>query len=237
MKLITAMALLFAQATLAQESEFKLENESEAGLVVTSGNSDTQTYNLAQSNKFGFGANALTLKGKYLQQKSKGILSARPWSAAARYERDLTHKVGAYVGQIIESDVFAKYQQRYHSDLGLKYSLSKSEEMHWFAEAGYRFTRENRVSGEHLNQHYARAFSQLEKFWNPRASSKLWVEYLPNFTNASDYQMNAELSTLAQLHSVFSIKLAYLARYDNLPAPGAVSKTDNTVTTSLVAKF
>ncbi len=223
--------------SFAQDSSFKFENESEAGLVLTSGNSDTQTYNFAQSDKFTFGDNLMSLKGKYLQQKSNGILSAKPWSVNFRYERSLTHKISLFFGQTLESDIFARYKQRYHSDLGGKYFFSNSEEMPWFVEVGYRFTRENRTSGDQLSMHYVRAYSEIMRKWNAAVSSKLWVEYLPNITTGSDYQINTEASTLAQVNSIISLKVAYLMRYDNLPAIGAKTKSDNTFTTSLVAKF
>lgn len=234
---VTFLLAISNTALMAQESTSTFSNESEAGLVVTSGNSETQTYNLQQSNKYSLGNNSLALKAKYLQQKSAGVLSAKPWSVGLRYERVLNHKFSLFAGELLESDIFAKYQQRYHSDLGAKYIFSSNESLKWFYELGYRFTMENRTNGEELEFHYMRNYTEVEKFWNSKVSSKLWLEYLTNFTTGTDYQMNAEFSSIAQLQSIFSIKVGYLFRYDNLPAPGASTKSDSTFTTSLVAKF
>lgn len=223
--------------SMNEEKALAFNHESEAGLVITSGNSKTQSYNLAQLNKLTVSNHEFVLKGRYLQQKTTGVLSAKNWAIGLRYEFNFSKKFGLYAGELLESDIFAKYKQRYHSDLGAKYVFSSGDKFKWFAEAGYRFTKENRSSGESFNFHYMRLYSELEKKWNDKVSNQLWVEYLPNFTVGSDYQINAQLSTLALLDSIFSLKMAYLLRYDNLPAVGANYKTDNTFTTSLVAKF
>ena len=154
-----------------------------------------------------------------------------------RYERELTERFAVFVAQNMESDVFAGYIQKYSSDVGGKYHIFKTEEQKWFVEAGYRFTRENRLNGQHLNFNYGRVYTEAERQWNKSFSTKLWVECLPNFTVSEDWQINTEASITAMLNEIFSIKTAYLLRFDNQPAPGATRKTDSTFTTSLVAKF
>jgi len=63
----------------------------------------------------------------------------------------------------------------------------------------------------------------------------LWVEYLPNLDESEDYSLNGEASINAAIDNTFSVKTAYLVKYDNVPA--AEYRTDSLFSTSLIAKF
>lgn len=216
----------------------KVTNESEAGIVLARGNSESDTLNFRQLNEYRFTINRFVFKGSYLQTKSIGVLSAKAWSLGLRYERELDKKFSLFLGQIVESDIFAGHKQRYSTDLGGKYNiLHQDENWDWIVEAGYRYMVENLVTGEHKKYHQARLYTEVLKIWSPTASSKYWVEYIPNFTRSEDWLFNTELSTTVALTSIFSLKTAYLLKYDNLPASKTRKYTDSLFTTSLLAKF
>jgi putative salt-induced outer membrane protein len=210
--------------------------ESQAGVVVTSGNTDTSTLSFGDETGYRFSENLARLKAAYLYQKSAGVVSGKSWSLGLRYERVLTEKLSAFLGETAEGDLFSGVRQRYSTDLGGKYQLVKEDLFSWFAELGYRYTRENLLTvSRSLN--YARLYTELEKKFSATVSAKYWIEYLPNFTDSTDWQLNTELSLSAALSSIFSVKSAYQIKYDNeVNAPGLV-KTDRVLTTSLVAKF
>jgi putative salt-induced outer membrane protein len=65
----------------------------------------------------------------------------------------------------------------------------------------------------------------------------VWTEFLYNFSNSTDYRVNAEPSLSVILTDVFSLKLAYLINYRNLPAVAGKKQLDTLYTTSLVAKL
>lgn len=231
--IIAVLVFLFSGAAFA---EFK--NESEAGVVITSGNSRTNTYNAKTITQYLFDKNTLRLEASYLQAKQSGVLSAENWLLGLRYERELSEKLSVFLGQSVESDPFAGFLQRYNSDLGAKYYLYKLEKNFvWFAEGGYRFTRENSTGGVHQNFQKARFYTEAEKFWSEATSTKLWVEYIPNFTVSQAWLLNGEASVASALNSTFSVKTAYLVRYNNRPPVAKADKTDTTFTTALVAKF
>lgn len=212
-------------------------NESEAGIVITSGNTRTQSLNFKQTDSYGWQSNVLTFKGNFLRTTTSGTENARYWTLGLRYDRVLSEHFNVYVGQAVESNLFAGYLQRYNTDLGGKYYFEKSEGFEWSAELGYRYTLENRLSGPNPRDHYVRGYTEAMRAWNQSVSTKLWVELLPNLTRSSDYQINTELSVSAALTEIFSVKSAYLVRFDHEPAPGALEKVDTLFTTSLVAKF
>lgn len=215
----------------------KLQNESEVGIVVTSGNARTQSYNLKQTNSYLFSGNLLRFIGKYLQTRNQGIESARQWSLGLRYEREISTRWALFAGQSLDSDIFAGYFQRYNSDGGGKYFILKQERLEWLTEAGYRFTHENRRNGQSKQFHYARIYSEFTRGWNENVSSKLSVEYLPNLVESRDWLLNGEFSTSAVLNKIFSLKVSYAVRYRNVPPPTAIAKTDTVFTTALVATY
>lgn len=237
MRLLMAfiMTMMISTAALAEISNFS--NESELGIAVANGNSDSQSYNFKQENKFSWGENAFKFNGRYLNTYSDSKESARYILGALRYERELSSRFAVYAGQMLESDKFSGYDLRHSSDLGFKYYMVKEETVYWTAEAGYRYTNEKQTSGAHAYKNQIRAYSEVEKKWTPTVTTKYWIEYLPNMDDTKDYEINTEASISAALNNIFSIKTAYLLRYDRVPPPTAKTRTDTLLTTALVAKF
>ena len=221
----------------AEENNSILKNESALGLVITGGNSQAQSITVDDKVSYAFDLNTFKLNGNFLRTSNAGIESAYHWLAGARYERELEERISLFLGQNIESDRFQNILQRFNSDLGGKYFFSKDEGFQWFGEAGYRFTRTNYFNATFINDNYARFFTQAERAFNKSVSVKYWIEYLANLTESSAYKLNTEISLGAALSEVFSLRTAYLFRYDHRPAPSVVFKNDSTLTTALVAKF
>ncbi len=228
-------ALMATMLTSALAADFS--NESEAGIAVASGNTKSKNYNVKQANAYKFDANVLKFDARFLNSYSNNDESARYIFGGLRYERELNERFSLFVAQGFESDKFAGYHLRHSSDIGVKYNIIKEETFYWLAEAGYRYTNEKLNDGSHKYKNSVRAYTETEKKWNPGVSTKYYLEYLPNVKEGKDYQINTELSVSAALTSIFSIKSAYLLRYDHLPAATATTKTDTLLTTALVAKF
>lgn len=227
--------LLLMLASPSVRADF--HNESDLGIVVTSGNSKSQNYSFKQLNTYDWGKNLAKLQGGYLRSVSSGVESALQWNLGTRYERELAERFSLFAGESVYGDRYAGYLQRYFTDLGGKYYFAKKETWYALGEAGYRFKHENPLKGPKTNEHQARLYAEGWFEWRKGISSKLWAEYLPNFTTSEDWQLNSEASISAMLTEIFSLKTAYLVKYDHLPTGGAAYKTDSTFTTALVAKF
>lgn len=238
MRFLIASACALLTTGFASANDASWTNESELGILIAKGNSDSQSYTAKQTAaKTWEQVNTLKFSGRYLQTKTKSVENARYWSAGLRFDHLLNERLGVFIGEMVEGDKYAGYNQKYNSDLGARYLLIKEPTFTWNAEAGYRYTVEKPILGEDKKMHYGRGFTELMKILSEGVSTKLWFEYLPNFTVGTDYQMNTELSITAALNNMFAIKTGYLLRYDNLPNLGATAKTDTLLTTSLVAKF
>ena len=238
------LALLFvtllsfsAFAQDAKPTENFLTHESEASLINAGGNSELQSYNAKTSNKYKFTRDTMGFGGHYTYGEAANTLSARNWDANAKYEWGLTDRLSLILGETVEGNRFQDVKARYNSDLGLKYQLTKTDKNDWFFEGAYRYTVEDRYTADNLYQHKSRTYTE----WNHKQSEtlqwKLWLEYLPNFSDGHDWMMTGEASMTTILTSIFSLKVAYKGLYDNLPAQPGLKNYDYITTTSLVAKF
>lgn len=212
------------------------KGEGEAGVIVSTGNSETQSLSARESTEYTWSANTGQFKGSFLQSKNFGRLGARRWDLGLRYEREFSRMWRAFLAETLESDTFAGYKQRYATDLGAKHWLYRiDKEFEWFAELGYRYQWENRTNGSRAKSSLVRTYTEAERIWSETASTRLWVEYLPNLSRSRDWLLNGELSSRFAISSVFAVKLSYSLKYDNEPVNA--KNTDTTYTTALVAKF
>ncbi|HRK01758.1 MAG TPA: DUF481 domain-containing protein, partial [Oligoflexia bacterium] len=89
--LIVILAGVMGKTTYASNESKQLidgfTNESKLGIVITTGNSKTLTFDAAQKDTYEWGHNKLGFLGTYLRSTSKGIESARRWSLGLRYDR------------------------------------------------------------------------------------------------------------------------------------------------------
>ena len=60
--------------------------------------------------------------------------------------------------------------------------------------------------------------------------------FYPNFDETDDWRLSSETAAHAVLSRRFSLKLAYILRYDNVP-PSGYGSTDTTTTASVVWSF
>lgn len=211
-------------------------HESEASIIQVEGTTQSESYAAKQKTTYKDAPNVYSISGRYLQTKSNGVESARAWDSIGRYERELSENWSAYLQYGAESDIYSGYVQRDSGDIGGKYYFVKSEPENLFAEAGYRSMHTRSTAFENKYENLGRVYVEWAKKANDSVSFKIWAEYLPNFTNRLAYLANGEPSMQVMLNSVFSLKVAYLLKYQNEPPAGA-ERTDRTFTTSLVAKF
>ncbi len=229
--------LLLPLVLFSTESFAQFTNESELGVASANGNTKTQTFTFKQLNDYKWERNVLGLRSRYLNASANGVETARFFMLGMKYELEVSNRFGFFIGETLEKDKFANIDRRLITDAGGKYRFIDTDSTKFFSELGYRYMDEQRLDETSAYSNYGRFYTEWSNNWNTNFSTKYWVEYLPNFTVDTDWQLNTELSLTAILNSVFSLKSGVLVRYDHAPAPGIVYKTDTLFTTSLVAKF
>ncbi len=235
--LISAVFLLTFSAHAADAPPPPLKGEAEAGAIVTSGSSDSESYAAKLKTSYTQDKNVYTLFGHYIKAEANSVESARNWDIGVRYDRELSNLWSVFIGQKTESDIFAGYLQRDSTDIGAKYNIIKTDDLNWFAELGYRYSKTQPADNSGVTyDSFGRAYTEVNKSWDKTLSFKYWAEYLPNFTNADGYLFNTEASINIMLNSVFSLRYAYLLQYQNQP-PDSGKHSTTTSTMNLVAKF
>lgn len=230
---IIILCVLFPVSALAQYT-----NESELAMVKTGGNSDVQTTNSKTTNLIKWDLNQFRFGGHYIYGETNDGVSARNWDVNTKYERELTPKVSYAFGEMVEGNQFVGIKTRYNTDAAAKYYYIRSDVRNIFTELGYRYTVEDRYSpSSNTFDNKGRLYNEINHKISETVQYKLWLEYIPNFTDTRDYLVNGEASLTSILNSIFSLKVAYLGVYDNRPAQSEFKNYDYTTTTSLVAKF
>lgn len=244
MKLISffviALSLLVAKPILAEEAlalNDPFHNESEAGVVISTGNSQVRAFNFKQTNTYEFSLNLFKFTGRFLGSTNKGVENARYLTLGLRYERLLVDKFSLFAAETYESDIFAGYDRRFNTDLGVKYIIVKTEETDWLGEAGFRHIAEQLSAGPTNNRGNTRVYTEVAHKFTHTLNAKFWAEYIQSLANGNDLLFNSEISMSMLLSEVFSVKIGYLFRYNNNPQPPASTNSDTTFTTALVAKF
>lgn len=237
--------LVLSVGALAQETanEKRWSTEAEASVVQVGGNITSESYSAKQKTSYKLESNVLAITGRYLQTRAGGVETAKQWEAAARYERELGNNWAAFIQHGAESDTFAGYIQRDYTDIGGKYYFIKTEMNTFFTEAGFRAMKTLRslpagaTTPKVANENSGRLYLEYATQMNEAVSAKLWAEYLPNFEVTNAYLLNYEPSVSVMMSQIFSIKLAYLVKYNYGTVPAGKKNEDSIFTTALVAKF
>ena len=245
--------VIFSTATVQAAQEFK--GESEASAIVVSGNLNSQTVGAKTKNNWNLTENdSATVFGSYIDGKSEVVDStgkvidalSKSWTAGVRYERVITKdQFSAFIQHMAEADPYnGIFVQRNSTDIGLKYSIIKSEALNWIAELGYRYSNifkgihnvNNVATEDTYSTNYVRAYTEATEKFNSSVSGKLSFEYLQDTKESNQSLWNAEASLSVVMTSMFSLKTAYLNKHnEGTPAPG--KKDTSTWTTALVANY
>lgn len=222
----------------APETAHRWNGETEASSVVISGNTNSETYGAKTANVYTLSETDLArVFGKYLRSTAGGTETNKVWEAGLRYEKIFEKDLwSGFVQHKAEHDPYnGIFVQRDSSDIGVKYYFTKTEQLDWFGELGYRYSKV--YDGAMVDTaSYGRIYTQAGYKLTPTADVKLWLEYLPNLTRSHENLANAELSLSVMISDMFSLKTAYLVNYNEaLLAP--LKKTSTTWTTALVAKY
>ena len=239
LKIFVKLILLITTSLLSFSllADAKLDNETEVGIAAANGNTQTETYNFKQTTQYKNVKDVFGLKSRYLNATSEGEETARYFLLSLRYEKEVSSRLGLFAQETFEKDRFANIDQRFGTDIGGRYHFIETDPTKFFSELGYRYFHEDRLDGSQAYSNYGRLYTEWENKWRETFSTKIWIEYLPNFTEQKDWQFNSELSLTAILTEIFSLKSSFLLRRDNSPAPGVKYKNDTLLTTAIVAKF
>lgn len=229
--------ILILSLLLSFTTQAKFENQSELSVLLTSGNTDVNLYNFKTTSSFTLEKYSFEFGGHFTEGENNGVSNAKDWDINAKVSRKLGKKFKVFYSTKYEHNFFAGIAYRFNNDLGTSFYFLETEKTKLKAEAGYRLVEQKLIEGPVENTFsQGRLYTEVSKQQTKDFFVKFWVEYLPNFTESDDWQLNAEPSLNFAMSSLLSLKLGYLYRYDNV-VPTGLKKYDTQYSTTFIAKF
>lgn len=236
--------MLYSSSTMAW---INWQSETDAGLVVNQGNTETQAVSLKTIYKYKLlEKNTFTFRAEYFQSKGmvNGVseLTSENSLIELKYERLFNEMFGTYLVTSWAKDNFRGFENRYEIGPGLSYHFVKSENKNVFTEHGYIYRREvahipGPLSGPTNTVNFYRAYFEANSKFNPSLSGKFWTETKVNMENSEDVEIRVEPSLSILLTGNFSLGLAYRYSFDNLPPTAGLKRVDTMYMTTIKAKF
>jgi len=207
-----------------------------ASFVGTSGNSDTSSTGADFDAYRQWDVWRLEGAASAVLTSQNGEQTAEQYLAGIRAKRSLTDRISATSGLKLQRDRLSGLDLRSLLDGGLAYLLVKRPEWELNGLTTMVWSHENRTTGEVLDE--AQAALQLVNkyvFGSSGETSQRFTFY-PNFSNATAYRSEAELTAQASMNKRLALKFGFLWRYAHDPVPG-FKRTDTTTTASIVVRW
>ena len=212
------------------------ETQVGASFVGTSGNTDTTTFGADFSQINRWRVWQLESGAAAIRTTDHDVRTAERYLAAIRGKRQLTTILGLSAGERVERDRLAGTDFRSILDGGLSWALVRSPLWTLDGLTALGWSHEKWSSGPKRDRPVG-VFQALSRVpFGATASSTQRFTYYPDFKESSDYRSEAEVTAQAAMNARLALKLGYLFRYSNAPAPG-FKKSDNTTIASLVLRW
>jgi putative salt-induced outer membrane protein len=202
----------------------------------TGGNTDTSSFGGGLELNYKPTPWLFTLKAAYLRASTDGETTAESFAGGLKASRDVTPRIDVFAGALYYRNTFAGIDSRYGGEAGAGYKIINEKTLRLRVQAGFGYTREDRVGASALN--YATAQAGFDFGWKFSKSAEVTetFSWTDNLDNTNDWYLASVTAVTADLTSIFALKASYTYLYDNVPVPGFF-KRDTITSVALVAKF
>lgn len=233
---------LFVFSVSVQAAEKKWKDSGELSYVDTGGNTEVSTLSIKNKLQYNFSEKtAGTWKVGVLTGETSGIKTAESYMTELRVDHLISERVYAALIAGWLKDLFAGIDARYYVGPAVGYKIFVGPKHFLKTEAGVDYVSEEYRTVPKTDADYARGrvfgeygydFTETNKFLQS-------VEYLHDFDNSDNYNVNSVTAIISSLNQYFSLKTSYEVRYDNVPviATPAKDTTDTILGVSILATF
>jgi len=198
-----------------------------AGAIISTGNTESQNYNLsldatrrAEDDRLTFGA------GYFFGQQTDpdtGIESTTTdnWFVQGKYDYFFTKKFYGYANARVERDRIAALDLRFTPGVGVGYQWVERDDFNFNTEAGITWVYEDYETGDSESHFAARFAYHVDKKINDKVKLFHNLEYLPSLEDIEDFNVTADAGLRATLTANMFGEAKVEWRYDATPAPGA----------------
>jgi len=241
-KHLTALALtlsltLVSTSLMAEDEEepkYGWSGKGEFGLVSTTGNSDTFSYNLGLKFEYNSEQWRHRLAASALSSEDDGEKTAQRFELGAQSDYKMTEKSYVFGALRYDNDDFSAYKDQATASVGYGRQIldSKTQQLRMEAGVGYR-TATVAETDETENGMIFRGM--LDWGWQITESTKLGDRFLIEAGSDNTYMQN-DLGLTVAINSRFALGVAFQVRHNSDVPPG-VDKTDTQTSVNLVYNF
>ncbi|MFM8566917.1 MAG: YdiY family protein [Gemmatimonadota bacterium] len=235
---VATVLSLAAPATLAAQSTPRIVTKvtADLGYVQTGGNTNLTTLNIGERFTQQRGRLSLQQQLNIVYSEQRDTVRANQLRLIARGDYRIDQIMSVFVAVTFDRNRFAGIQRRFDEQIGIQARLFAGRRDTLRIEGGGTVTQEIKLDGVQKNFPAARAAGAWRHAFNRTSYFHQTAEFLPNMRDADDWRLNTESTVVAPVSSRIGLKVSYVVRYDNLPAPGFVD-SDRLFTTGLQLTF
>ena len=237
-RFLVVLFVIFAMATGLYAEEKRLSDEAELSFVDTGGNTDVKSLSFKNLLKYKF---TEKLNGAWkvgaLYGESDGETNAESYFTELRLDYLFTDRLYSFALAGWEKDEFAGINSRYYLGPGAGYKFLLGPKHFLSGEAGLNYVNEEYTDDTDRNYLGGRVFAQYEYAFTEKNKFSQSLEFLYDFDDSENYNVNSETAIISALSDYLSLKASYQIKYDNKPVPSTLEETDTILAITLVANF
>jgi putative salt-induced outer membrane protein len=237
--LLCATALLSGLPAPARSEDIHAKKWTDKAQVsYLSANGNTKSSTLGASNEFEYKWTHLSmgLNAGGLGTQSQHVITAEQYYANEKLAVNLTARNYAFERAGWDKSRFSGIANRVDSSLGLGRELLKTSRNDLILELGGGFVNEQRIASERQSFASGRAYGKYVHTISPTGNFSQDAEYLHNFKRSQGYRVNTETALVSAMSTHMSLKVSYVVKYLNEPAPG-FGKTDTMTAAALIFNY
>lgn len=232
------LSVLYPCLALADTSEpKKINDEAQLSYIDTQGNTRMSSLLLVNTLKYTpIDYLIATWNIEALKTSQSGESTAERYTSFLRLDYLIGSRLYSFADVLWLQDTFANIDERYYLGAGIGYKIIAGPKHILNTEAGVNYTMDTYTDNTDNNYSGGRIFGKYT--YNITAKNKFdqAVEYLHDFENSDNYNVNSDTSITAALNSMLSLKTSYKVKYDNEPV-GDARYADRIMAVTLVVNL
>ena len=222
---VLMLAVLYPCFAIAETSEPKrITDEAQLSYVDTQGNSRLSSLLLVNTLKYTpLDYLIATWNVEVLKTSQDGVGTAERYTTFLRLDYLISSRLYSFADVLWLQDEFANIDDRYYLGAGLGYKILAGPTHILNTEAGVNYTMDTYTTPDPDNNYLGgRIFGKYTYNFTAKNKFEQAVEYLHDFDNSENYNVNSDTSLTASINSMLSLKTSYKVKYDNEPVGDAV---------------
>ncbi|HSH13523.1 MAG TPA: DUF481 domain-containing protein [Desulfurivibrionaceae bacterium] len=175
-----------------------------------------------------------SLKLASLNGKSDGSRNSESYKSELRTDYALSERLYTLAIAGWLKDNYSGIDSRYNLGPGLGYKWLAGPGHLLNSEAGLEYVMEKNTDATENDFLRGRLFALYEYRFSQKNKFSQALEYLYDFDDSRNYNLNTLTAVTSALNSHWSLKAGYEIKYDNRPVPATLEKKETVLTMALV---